>query len=69
MPLPSFTGAEDLEFTPYEDRSPPDMVMSESADMADQFGSVLDNSEAVLASIDESGETLKGEESAKDKSA
>ena len=67
--LPSLAGAEDLEFTPYEDRSPPDVVMSEGSDVADQFGSMVGSSDAVLASIDEAAEGSKEAEPAKVKSA
>ena len=69
VPLPSLAGAEDLEFTPYEDRSPPDVPAPGASEVADQFGLMLDSSAAVLASIDEGGENLKEAEPAKNKSA
>ena len=59
VPLPSLAGAEDLEFTPYDDRSPPDAPAPETSEFANQISSMLDSSEAVLASIDEAGESSK----------
>ena len=69
VPLPSLAGAEDLEFTPYDERSPPEAMLPEVAEVPDQFGSMLGSSADVFASIDEVGENSKGDESAKKTSA